>query len=108
MEVIEVKMEIIFENKDIERLYTKGFCRKYKLDTEITRKFFTKMKVLVSAKDIMDLREPPSNRFEKLKGNDLYSVRVDRKYRIEFKIEFDKGSELTGKIIIVNLSKHYE
>jgi len=66
------------------------------------------MKVLASAKDIMDLREPPSNRFEKLKGNNLYSVRVDRKYRIEFKIEFHKGSELTGKIIIVDLSKHYE
>ncbi|MBP7562297.1 MAG: hypothetical protein KA886_00780 [Candidatus Cloacimonetes bacterium] len=46
--------------------------------------------------------------FEKLQGNDLYSVRINNKYRIEFKIVFDEGSIMTGKIIIVDLSNHYE
>jgi len=101
-------MDIIFENKEIETLYRNGFCRKLKLDPEITKKFFIKMKILESAKDIMDLRNPPSNRFEKLQGNDLYSVRINNKYRIEFKIVFDEGSIMTGKIIIVDLSNHYE
>ncbi len=43
--------------------------------------------MLNSSQDIVDLRIPPSNRLEKLKGNlkDYYSIRINNQYRIIFK-----------------------
>ena len=46
-----------------------------------------KLRMLNSSQDIVDLRIPPSNRLEKLKGNlkDYYSIRINNQYRIIFK-----------------------
>jgi proteic killer suppression protein len=40
-----------------------------------------------NAQDITDLRTPPSNRLEKLKGDlqEYYSIRINDKWRIIFK-----------------------
>jgi proteic killer suppression protein len=43
--------------------------------------------MLNSSSDIIDLRVPPSNKLEKLKGNlkEFYSIRVNNQWRIIFK-----------------------
>ncbi len=45
-----------------------------------------KLQVLNHAKQIGDLRAPPANRLEKLKGDRVgqYSIRINRQYRICF------------------------
>lgn len=45
-----------------------------------------KLQVLNHAKQIGDLRVPPANRLEKLKGDRMgqYSIRINRQYRICF------------------------
>lgn len=42
--------------------------------------------MLNHSRDIQDLRIPPSNRLEKLKGNmkDYYSLRINNQWRIIF------------------------
>ncbi len=46
-----------------------------------------KLDMLNSAKDLRDLRVPPNNRLEELKGDlaGLHSIRINNQYRIVFK-----------------------
>jgi proteic killer suppression protein len=46
-----------------------------------------KLRMLNSAQDLNDLRIPPSNRLEKLKGSqdDYYSIRINDQWRIVFR-----------------------
>jgi len=48
------------------------------------------------ATDVMDLKVPPGNRLEKLKGNvkDYYSIRVNNQWRICFKWVNDKAKDV--------------
>jgi proteic killer suppression protein len=54
-----------------------------------------KMKIVrvLSARNLKDLVDPPSNHLEKLNGNreGQYSIRVNKKYRICFSWEDDKA-----------------
>lgn len=45
-----------------------------------------KFRMLNNAQDVNDLRIPPANRLEKLKGNleDYYSIRINNQWRIIF------------------------
>jgi proteic killer suppression protein len=45
-----------------------------------------KLRMLNNAQDVNDLRIPPANRLEKLKGNleDYYSIRINNQWRIIF------------------------
>jgi proteic killer suppression protein len=46
-----------------------------------------KLRMLNNAQDLFDLKIPPSNRLEKLKGdlNEFYSIRINDQFRITFK-----------------------
>lgn len=46
-----------------------------------------KLRMLNNSQDLIDLRVPPSNRLEKLKGNlkEFYSIRINEQWRIIFK-----------------------
>jgi len=101
-------MEISFTKKELEKLYVLGKSSKYKIDNIVLRKFFTKMKIITSARDIMDLRKPPSNHFEKLSGTNRYSIRVNKQYRLEFELVICEEDESLSKAIICELSKHYD
>ena len=57
------------------------------LPTEIQEIGRRKLRMLNNSQDWNDLQIPPSNRFEKLKGNlkDFYSIRINDQWRIIFK-----------------------
>lgn len=101
-------MEISFAKKELEKLYVHGKSSKYKIDNIVLKQFFSKMKVITSAKDIMDLRNPPSNHFKKLSGNNRYSIRVNKQYRLEFEITICGEDKNLNRVIVVDLSNHYE
>jgi proteic killer suppression protein len=46
-----------------------------------------KLRMINNAQDVTDLRIPPANRLEKLKGNwqDHYSIRINNQWRLIFK-----------------------
>lgn len=57
------------------------------LPTEIQEIGRRKLRMLNNSQDLNDLKIPPSNRLEKLKGNlkDFYSIRINDQWRIIFK-----------------------
>lgn len=105
-----IKMEFGFSNKYLVELYTKGRSRKYSfMDKVLCNKLVERINRIEAAKDIFDLRNPSSMEFEKLAGYpNRFSIRITRKYRLEFEIEFEDKKRTFGHVLIVNVSKHYE
>jgi len=100
---------IEFSNKHLLELYKKGQSKKYKLPEEIIDKYFMRIQQLETAEDINYFRKLPKLKFEKLKGTkNRFSIRLDKKWRLEFNIDFENEEETVGTIFIKELSKHYE
>ena len=78
-------MIVSFGEKDTERIW-QGFWIKG-LPTNIQEIGRRKLRMLNNSQDLADLRIPPSNKLEKLKGNrkDFYSIRINDQWRIIFK-----------------------
>jgi proteic killer suppression protein len=57
-----------------------------RVPSEIRRALYRKLQMLDAAKAIQDLRVPPSNHFEKLRGSRAgqYSMRVNAQWRLCF------------------------
>jgi toxin HigB-1 len=90
-------------------LYEKGTSRKLRLPEGIARRFVERVNRINAAKDINDLRIPPSMRFESLKGRaNHFSIRLNDQYRRIFRIAFEDEEKLTGTVTILEISKHYE
>lgn len=74
-------------------LYKRNYIRKFDAIAHIARK---KLVMLEAAETIRDLRSPPSNRLEKLKGDrdGQYSIRINKQWRICFKWETGCATEV--------------
>ncbi len=74
-----------FGNKNTERIWRGEYSRAFAKEIQETAR--RKLRMLNSSTDIIDLRVPPSNMLEKLKGNlkEYYSIRVNNQWRIIFK-----------------------
>jgi len=73
-----------FADKETERLFRGR--RSKAVPTELRERALSKLLVLNAATNIEDLRAPPGNRLEKLRGDreGQYSIRVNRQYRVCF------------------------
>ena len=73
-----------FRNKETEKVYTREGSSK--LPRDIQQAALRKLRMINNAKNIKDLRSPPANRLEKLKGNreGQLSVRINDQWRICF------------------------
>ena len=103
-------MEVKFNNKYLEKLY---FSDKLKIKSvysiEVIEQFRKKILLLKQTENTVKLRHYKGLNFEALKGDKkgLYSIRVNKQYRIEFTIEKEIIT-LLEIIFIEDLSKHYE
>ena len=87
-------MIISFGNKEIEKIWNGEVSKKLPRGIqEIARR---KLRMLNNSVDVLDLRIPPSNHLEKLKGSlkDFYSIRVNNQWRIIFKWENSNAFEV--------------
>lgn len=73
-----------FKNKETEQIFLGN--APIKISHEIARRAELKLLVLNRSETLSDLRIPPSNRLESLKGDKKgqYSIRVNDRYRICF------------------------
>lgn len=73
-----------FADKETEKIYNQEFSKK--LPQSIQKIALRKLIMIDNAEKLDDLRVPPSNRLEALKGNRLgqYSIRINDQYRICF------------------------
>ena len=85
--VTQKRMIINFGNKETEKIWN-GVVSK-KLPREIQEVARRKLRMINNSIDITDLRIPPANRLEKLKGDlsEFYSIRINNQWRIIFKWE---------------------
>lgn len=86
-----------FGDKETEKIWN-GLVSK-KLPIEIQNTARRKLRMVNSSIDLNDLRIPPSNKLEKLKGNlkNFYSIRINKQWRIIFK--WENGNALEVKIV---------
>ena len=75
-----------FRDRDTKELFERQAPRRW---IPIARAALRKLRILHRARTLNDLRVPPGNRLEALKGDraGLYSVRVNDQYRICFRWE---------------------
>lgn len=103
-------MEWEFVNKHLTDLYTKGASKKFRfMDRKLCATYVERIGRIEAAETIFDLRTPPSMEFEKLKGVvNRFSIRIDKKHRLEFEIDFEDDAKTFGTVMIVTVSKHYQ
>ena len=64
-----------------------------KIPADIETRLFRKLQMIDDATTDQDLRAPPSNHFEKLRGNlsGFHSIRVNRQWRLVFRWDGGRG-----------------
>lgn len=90
-------MIVSFGDKETEKVW-EGIMSK-KPPHEIQQIARRKLRMINNSVDIVDLRIPPANRLEKLKGDrkEFYSIRINDQWRIIFK--WEKGNASGVRII---------
>jgi proteic killer suppression protein len=73
-----------FKCKETEKIFMRFYSKKFPID--IQRAALRKLRMLNRAEDLNDLRVPPGNRLEALKGKrkEQYSIRINDQWRICF------------------------
>jgi len=102
-------MEFAFDNKELEKLYTTGKSKKLKLPNDIIEKFFARTQQIEAAHTVYDLWNDKGLNFEKMQGyENLYSIRLKLKYRLEMQIEWKNDEKTIGDFLITKISNHYD
>lgn len=87
-----------FRDKETEKVFRREGSRKF--PSELQRLAQRKLAVLDGAETLQDLRIPPGNRLEKLRGDreGQYSIRINDQWRICFNWSEGDGDdvEITG------------
>jgi len=73
-----------FKNIETEKIYS--LDRSNKLPRDIQQVALRKLRMINNSKTLVDLKVPPANRLEKLKGNreGQFCIRINDKWRICF------------------------
>ena len=85
-------MILSFGSKDTEKIW--NGIRVKNMPLEIQKIGRRKLRMLNNSIDITDLRIPPSNRLEKLKGSEFYSIRINDQWRIVFRWDTGHASDV--------------
>ncbi|MEN8241903.1 MAG: type II toxin-antitoxin system RelE/ParE family toxin [Chloroflexota bacterium] len=85
-----------FKNKETEKVFSRAYSRK--LPQSIQQTAYRKLRMINNSINLEDLRIPPANRLEKLKGSrkGQYSIRITQQWRICF--EWADGDAYNLKI----------
>ena len=72
-----------FADKETEKFWQTGKSRRY---ANLDKAAYRKLQILHAASDLNDLRVPPANRLEALKGDRKaqHSIRINKQFRICF------------------------
>lgn len=105
-------MEIVFEKQYLSDLYHNGCTddKKHQFQPQIIRKYINTVDLLESVSKPTDLLRYHYLNYEKLYGNKegLASVRVNDKYRIEFRTYSSPTEKRIVICNIIELSNHYK
>ena len=84
-----------FKCKETEKIYNRYISRKWSVF--IQKSAMRKLWMINASENIADLRIPPGNRLETMKGQkNIYSIRINKQWRICFK--WDKNDAYNVEI----------
>ena len=83
-----------FKDKETEKVYNREGSRK--LPADIQQVALRKLRMINNAKSLNDLKIPPANNLEKMKGDreGQHSVRINNQWRICFKWKSGNAHEV--------------
>ncbi|MEM9276425.1 MAG: type II toxin-antitoxin system RelE/ParE family toxin [Cyanobacteria bacterium P01_F01_bin.143] len=86
-----------FKDKETQKIFNRQGSRK--LPSNIQQVALRKLRMLNRAETIQDLRVPPANRLERLKGDreGQYSIRVNDQWRVCF--DWKDGNALNVELV---------
>lgn len=86
-----------FADKETEKIHLRNYSKK--ILEEIQRRAYRKLLQIDLMSDIEELRPPPGNRLEKLKGEreGQHSIRINQQWRICF--QWEDGDAFSVEII---------
>lgn len=88
-----------FACKDTKRIFDGYWPKKLHFPEYLLKKALDKLRMIDAAMDLYDLRVPPSNRLEALKGDrkGQLSIRINLQWRICFR--FENGNAYDVEIV---------
>ncbi len=86
-----------FKDKETQKIFERQ--RSAKLPSDIQQVALRKLRMINRAQTLQDLKVPPANRLESLKGKRIgqYSIRINDQWRICF--EWQNGEAFNVKIV---------
>ena len=83
-----------FANSETELLFVTGKSRRF--PPEILRRAVMRLTQVDAVADVDDLRQPPSNRLERLSGdmNGKWSIRINDRWRVCFRFERNNAQDV--------------
>ncbi len=104
-------MDIQFDKDYLSELYYKGKCsdKKHRFQPKVVRNYVKRIITLADAPNIESLFVLNSLNYEVLSGDKagVSSIRIDRKYRLEFKVEQKEKPTITV-CNILDITNHYK
>ena len=105
-------MKIIFDKRYLEELYLKGRTsdKKHRFQPQIISKYRKTIDLIESLSVVQDFDRYHSLNYEMLTGDKagIESVRVNNKYRIEFKTDNVVSEIVVTVCNILDLTNHYK
>ena len=85
-------MIVSFKDEWLRAFFVKDIASQI-IPSDLEARLFRKLQMIDDAVTDQDLRVPPSNHFEKLRGNlsGCYSIRVNKQWRLVFRWEGSRG-----------------
>ena len=104
-------MDIHFDKDYLSELYYKGKCsdKKHRFQPKVVRNYVKRIITLADAPNIESLFVLNSLNYEVLSGDKAgtSSIRIDHKYRLEFKVEHKERPVITV-CNILDITNHYK
>ena len=105
-------MIVTFEEEYLRDLYETGKAsdKKHRFQPEIVRKYKRCIDIIFDASGVKALVDIKSLNYEELKGDRLgrSSIRINKKYRIEFTVKDSVIEPVVTVCNILELSNHYQ
>ncbi len=105
-------MIIEFGKGYLLELYEKGKAndRKHRFQPEVVRAYRKTILILMAVKNVTDLFAFNGLNYEVLGGDKrgISSVRIDKKYRLEFTTRKENGEQLLTICTLIDISNHYK
>ena len=105
-------MIVTFEKDYLKELYEKGQAsdKKHRFQPQIVRKYTRVVDLMMEEANVMGLTRYGGLHYEHLHGDKegLSSVRVNDKYRLEFREHLEGTKTIAEMVSLTELSNHYE